>query len=402
MISGAIPKNETKRLDKLRSLDILDTLEEEAYDDLTFLAAKICQTPISLVSLVDDSRQWFKSHFGVEARETPREQAFCGHTINQDHVLIVENTKLDYRFKDNPLVTGPPSIRFYAGAPLILEKNIRIGTLCVIDTKPRILSDEQKESLEALSRQVIAQLNLRLKLKEMRALDKAKDEFLSVVSHELRTPVTSLYGSLKILERESNNIDTSVQPMVDIAVRNSEQLLKIVNDILDLATMEAGKLNVINSTVDLLDVAKNSLELNQTYINKFGCVAELKSTNEEMPILVNGDKQRLLQVVTNLISNAAKFSNKKGKIIVSLHVEDGVVEFGVTDFGIGIALTDQEKLFKKFQQLGFDKNQHHQGTGLGLNITKHILEAHHSLIEFESLPGERTKFFFKLPLLNRS
>jgi len=400
MISGTIPKNETKRLDKLRSLKILDTLEEDAYDDLTLLAAQICQTPISLVSLVDDSRQWFKSHHGLDARETPREQAFCGHAINQDQVLVVENTELDHRFKDNPLVTGPPNIKFYAGAPLILEDDIRVGTLCVIDTQSRVLTDQQISSLEALSRQAVAQLNLRLKLKEMRALDRAKDEFLSVVSHELRTPVTALYGSLKILQRESNNIKTSVRPMVDIAVRNSEQLLKIVNDILDLAMMEAGKLNVVNSRIDLLDVAKNSLELNQAYINKFGCEVELKSPDEAVSTFVNGDKQRLLQVATNLISNAAKFSNKKGKIIVSLKVERGFVEFSVTDFGIGIALSDQEKLFKKFQQLGFDKNKQQQGTGLGLNITKHILEAHRSLIEFESLPGERTKFFFKLPLLD--
>lgn len=400
MISGKIPKNEATRLEKLRSLDILDTLEEEAYDDLTFLAAKICQTPISLVSLIDDSRQWFKSHYGLEARETPREQAFCGHTINQDHVLIIENTELDQRFNDNPLVTGPPNIRFYAGAPLILENDIRIGTLCVIDTVPRVLSKEQISSLEALSRQVVAQLNLRLKLKEMRALDKAKDEFLSVVSHELRTPMTSLYGSLKILETKSKSIETSVRPMLDIAVKNSEQLLKIVNDILDLATMEAGKLNVISSTIDLFDIAKKSLELNEAYINKFGCVAELKSSEDGAPIFVNGDKQRLLQVVTNLISNAAKFSKSKCNIIVNLNVEGGFVEFSVTDFGVGIALADQEKLFDKFQQLGFDKNQQQEGTGLGLNITKHIVEAHHSQIEFESLPGKRTTFFFKLPIID--
>lgn len=398
MITGKIPKNEPQRLAKLRSLDILDTLEEEAYDDLTYLAAKICETTISLVSLVDDSRQWFKSHYGLDARETPREQAFCAHAINQDDLLIVENTMLDDRFKDNPLVTGSPDIRFYAGAPLILEDDVRVGTLCVIDTQPRILSDDQKSSLKALSRQVVAQLKLRLKLKEMVAFDKAKDDFLSVVSHELRTPTTSLYGSLKILEKEAERIEAPVRPMVDIAVRNSEQLLNIVNDILDVATIESGKLNVVPSRVDLFEVAKNSLELNQAYLDQYGCTAELKSSEGSAAIFVYGDKQRLLQVATNLISNAAKFSNKNGKFIVGLKVADDFVEFSVTDFGVGIAPADQNKLFKKFQQFGFDKNQYHQGTGLGLTITKHILEAHHSKIEFESVPGETTKFFFKLPV----
>ena len=399
MISGKTPKNEALRLAKLKALDILDTIEEEAYDDLTFLAAKICDTPISLVSLIDQSRQWFKSHHGIEARETPREYAFCGHTINQNSILIVEDTRLDERFKNNPLVTGSPSIRFYAGAPLILENDIRVGTLCVIDTKPKVLSENQKSSLQALSRQVVAQLNLRLRIIELSALDKAKDEFLAMVSHELRTPVTSLYGSLKILEHESMKLDESLRPMVGVATRNSDQLLKIVNDILDLSTMKVGKLKMNSTEVDLIAVAKSSIELNQPYIKKFGCEAELNCPVGVDSILVNGDKQRLLQVSANLISNAAKFSKKKGKIIVNLEIDNGIVEYSVTDFGAGISLEDQGKLFEKFQQLGFEKNQQQPGTGLGLIITKHILNEHHSDIEFESQPGEKTKFFFKLPLI---
>jgi len=399
MIIGSIPHNEEERLAKLRSFDILDTLAEESYDDLTFLAAKICKTPISLVSLVDQSRQWFKSHHGLDATETPREYAFCAHAINQDDLFIVENTELDERFKDNPLVTKEPRIKFYAGAPLILDNNIRIGTLCVIDRQTRVLSNRQKSSLAALSRQVVAQLNLRLKIKEMVALDKAKDEFLSIVSHELRTPMTSLHGSLRILEHESMSLDESVKPMINIAVRNSDQVLKIVNDILDLSTMQVGKFKVTRSTVNLIDVAKNSIELNQAYINSFGCTAELVIPEGMSSILVSGDEQRLLQVSANLISNAAKFSNKEGKIIIELKIKDGFVVFCVTDFGCGIATTDQNKLFKKFQQFGFHDNQQKPGTGLGLNITKHILEAHNSQIEFESIPDERTKFFFKLPLI---
>ena len=400
MTNADVPNNEMERLSKLRSLDILDTLEEQAYDDLTFLAAQICETPISLVSLVDQSRQWFKSHYGLDARETLREYAFCAHAIHQDNLLIVKDTERDPRFKDNPLVTGKPNIRFYAGAPLILENDIRIGTLCVIDREPRDLSEKQKSSIQALSRQVVAQLNLRLKLKEMLALDKAKDEFLAMVSHELRTPMTSLHGSLKILEHESITLEEPVKPMLDIAVRNSDQVLKIVNDILDLSTMQAGKFIVNSSIVNLIDIAKNSIELNQAYIDSFSCEVELKVPGTAASIFVNGDAQRLLQVSANLISNATKFSQKKGKIIVGLEVRGGMVEYSVTDFGVGIALEDQDKLFNKFQQFGFEKNQQQAGTGLGLNITKHIIEAHNSQLEYESEPGKKTKFFFKLPLTN--
>ena len=400
MIKGSIPDNEIERLAKLRSLDILDTLEEESYDDLTFLAATICQTPISLVSLVDQSRQWFKSHYGLEARETPREYAFCAHAINQNSLFVVENTESDERFKDNPLVIGEPKIKFYAGAPLILQNDIRVGTLCVIDRESRVLTEKQKATLEALSRQVVAQLNLRLKIKEMALLDKAKDDFLAMVSHELRTPMTSLHGSLKILQHESMNLKEPAKPMLDIAVRNSDQALKIVNDILDLSMMQVGKLSINDSTVDLIEVAKNSLELNQAYINSFGCTAELIIPQGVSAILVRGDEQRLQQVSANLLSNAAKFSKNKGNIVIALSIDSGTVEFSVTDYGEGIATEDQDKLFKKFQQFGFDKNQQLPGTGLGLNITKHILESHNSLIEFESLPGKKTTFFFKLPLID--
>lgn len=399
MISGSIPANESERLAKLNALGILDTIEEQAYDDLTFLAAQICETPISLVSLIDQSRQWFKSHYGIEAKETPREYAFCGHAINQDDLLIVEDTEFDERFKDNPLVTGEPKIKFYAGAPLILENDIRVGTLCVIDKEPRILTEQQKLSLLALSRQVVAQLNLRLKIMKMSSLDKAKDEFLAMVSHELRTPITSLDGSLKILQHKSADLHESVKPMLDIASRNSDQVLRIVNDILDLSAMQVGQIKMSDSKVDLIDIAKNSIELNQAYTSKFGCEVELVSPKGANSLMVRGDEQRLLQVSANLISNAAKFSNKGGKIVVELAIEDDNVEYSVTDFGEGIEPADQDKLFKKFQQFGFDKNQQQPGTGLGLNITKHILEAHHTDIEFESLPGERTKFFFKLPLV---
>ncbi len=400
MISGRIPANESERLAKLKALGILDTMEEQAYDDLTFLAAQICETPISLVSLIDQSRQWFKSHHGIEAKETPREYAFCAHAINQDDLLVVEDTALDERFIDNPLVTGEPKIKFYAGAPLILENDIRIGTICVIDKEPRVLTEKQKKSLLALSRQVVAQLNLRLKLSEMSSLEKAKDEFLAMVSHELRTPITSLHGSLKILQHESMNLNESVTPMLDIAIRNSDQILRIVNDILDLSAMQVGQLGMNSSEVDLIDIANNSIELNQAYISKFGCEAELICPKGVDSLMVRGDEQRLLQVSANLISNAAKFSKKGGKIIVELSIEEGKVEYSVTDFGEGIEPADQDKLFKKFQQFGFYKNQQQPGTGLGLNITKHILEAHHTSIEFESLPGERTKFFFKLPLVS--
>jgi adenylate cyclase len=163
LIAPPVPLNEPERLAALKRYNILDTLPEEAFNDLTAIAAQICGTPIALMNLIDDERLWSKANVGLEVTEVPRDIAFCAHTILEPEALtVVPNTLEDERFATNPLVTADPSIRFYAGAPLVTPDGFPLGTLCVLDRQPRSLSPEQKTSLQALGRQVIAQLELRL------------------------------------------------------------------------------------------------------------------------------------------------------------------------------------------------------------------------------------------------
>ena len=164
-------EDDFRRVKTLRLYKIMDTAAEKAFDDLTQLAAAICEVPISLVSLVDDHRQWFKSRTGLEATETSKEHAFCAHAIRQDEVMVVPDTALDPRFAQNPLVTDDPKIRFYAGAPLKVAKDVKIGTLCVIDRKPQDLTNAQIRALGILRDAVVTQLELRRAVADLEALE---------------------------------------------------------------------------------------------------------------------------------------------------------------------------------------------------------------------------------------
>jgi GAF domain-containing protein len=161
-MNAPLPKDEAERLDELAAYAILDSLPEREYDDLTRLAERLLDAPIVLISLVDSRRQWFKSTRGTDMTETPREQSFCAWAILEpDDVLEVEDATQDDRFADMDTVTRAPWIRFYAGAPLVNRAGRTLGTLCVLDTRPRSLSEDERESLKALARQVTSQLELR-------------------------------------------------------------------------------------------------------------------------------------------------------------------------------------------------------------------------------------------------
>src|SRR5437667_3284826 len=166
-MSAPIPLNEVKRLKVLWQYEVLDSVPEEVFDDLTELAARICEAPVAMITLVDEKRQWFKSKVGVTINETSRDISFCSRAIEQSELFIVPDAAADARFAQNPLVTSDPKIRFYAGAPLISPDGYALGTLCVIDKVPRELRPEQKQALRILARHVVTQLELRRRSGEL-------------------------------------------------------------------------------------------------------------------------------------------------------------------------------------------------------------------------------------------
>ncbi len=217
-----IPANEVERLRTLRGYCVLDTEPEAVFDELTRVAARICDTPIALISLIDENRQWFKSRVGLDVRETPRELAFCAHALTQSGLLEVPDALDDMRFATNPLVTGAPNIRFYAGAPLIAPNNAVLGTLCAIDYVLRQLTPVQRATLQALSRAVVAELELRKRMRELTSVVVERDmahQQLKLANDELELKIAERTASLAAINR-ALEVEIEARTRVEARVRD--------------------------------------------------------------------------------------------------------------------------------------------------------------------------------------
>lgn len=636
------PSNESSRLAALLRFELLDTPAEAMFDNITALAAQICETPIALISLVDAERQWFKSRQGLDARETPRELAFCAHAINGETLFEVENALLDPRFRDNPLVTGAPDIRFYAGMPLADSEGHNLGTLCVIDRQPRQLSERQKGALKLLAQQAINLFELRLQtrqqqeqaalhkailssvgtavlitdmagvirqaspgvlpllgyevdalvgqslglvlpdeerqlqpdpvrpsfncgseqasLHELRArhrkgqripvlfslapiamdgsaqmgylcilndlsyreealqrlqhiaeqlpgvvyqfqlysdgrscfpyaseglrdvyglqpeevrddassvfarihpddlldvtasiqasaehlsvwhreyrflhpikgliwlegrampqpraddsilwhgfitditqrkhLEQMKNEFVSTVSHELRTPLTSIAGSLGLINGEAlGPVPNAMREMLLIAQSNSQRLRQLIDDLLDMDKLLAGKMSFIPQQLDIDSFLAECVTSHQGFARQHD--VQLSYTGGPVA-QVTADPMRLQQVLSNLLSNALKFSPAGSQVLLSAQALGGQIRILVVDQGPGVPAEFVDRLFEKFSQADASDRRQKGGTGLGLAISKELMERMGGCIGFYPRPGGGSVFWVELPAL---
>ncbi len=635
MKTPEIPENEAARQAALDSYLILDTPREDAFDALTRLAAHIAAAPIALVSLVDRGRQWFKSRYGLEAPQTPRDVSFCAHVVATDAPLVVENAETDPRFAGTPLVTGEPRIVFYAGIPLTTREGFALGSLCVVDHVPRTLSAAQLAMLELLARQVVDQLELRRQtlrlqthrnffelslsllctattdfrfdtlnpafervlgwsLDELRgrlftdfvhpddldrtvaeanrmlerdlnavnfrnryrhkngswvwlswtasvrggtfyavasdlseyvekedalssalqrlqaliegaddgiitktidgvieswnpgaeklfgyAADEAigqsisllfpsdrideepqiverllagetvdhfdtvrlrkdgrpidvsvtisplrdragavvaaskivrditkqkqleglKSEFVSTVSHELRTPLTSIRGALGLVSAGvMGELPGEAREYVDIALSNSERLVRLINDILDIEKIRSGEIDFRIVPLLLDQLIEEGTAANEPYASAHG--VRLARTRPPVGLEVLADRDRLLQVLTNLLSNAVKFSPPGQQVEISTIRTGHNVRVQVRDHGEGVPEEFRPRIFQRFAQADASATRSRDGTGLGLHISRAIIQRLGGRIDFEDAEGGGTRFFFELPLLN--
>jgi len=416
MQSAPMPHNEDQRVEILCACDVLDTGSEQDFDALTQLASELIDVPIALISLIDTHRQWFKSRVGLDASETPRDLAFCAHAILQDELFIIEDATKDDRFRDNPLVTGPPHVCFYAGMPLTSRDGFKFGTLCVIDHQPRRMSMHHQRVLRQLGLQAQAQLELRRQVRrleleaqlreeahtalleartEARRANEAKSCFLANMSHEIRTPLTSIIGfSEQLAKAEYVSSDEHAEWLRTIHT-NGKHLLSLINDVLDLSKIEAGEMTYERVPINPGQVVREAVDVVKQRADDAG----LTLTVQQDPGLtdcIEGDPTRLRQVLVNLIGNAVKFT-PTGGITVHARLEQPrgtgpVLRVDVTDTGVGIPGDKLEDLFGAFTQADTSTTRSHGGTGLGLCISKAMCLGMGGDLLATSTPGEGSTF----------
>lgn len=409
MPEAPLPLDEPARLGALCGLDILDTAPEGAYDDIVKLAAELCDTPIALISLVDEQRQWFKAAHGLEARETPRAFAFCAHAIlAPTEPLIVSNAEEDPRFADNPLVTGEPNIRFYAGIPLVTKTDRQpIGTLCVISDESRELSDGQRQMLTVLANHAEKLLHLREATKELlnqQSVLRDRDhevsrlgrlalagELVAEVSHEMGQPlyaITALTGALEVMNEQrawewkrTSMLLGKLQDACGNAGRILTRLRHFVRNV--EPEFKSCDINeIITTTIEFLDF--------QCRRNEVDIQLSLASS----PLNVHANSAHIQQVIVNLLMNAFEAMDaveaSDRELIVTSRQEDDSVVVEVSDSGPGLTVSD-EAAFTAFSTTKKD------GLGMGLSICSRIIEDHSGQIFASSQTGQGATFRFELP-----
>ncbi|HTK19380.1 MAG TPA: GAF domain-containing sensor histidine kinase [Mucilaginibacter sp.] len=389
MIAPPIPKNEQKRLQDLFETELLDTPKESEFDDIVRLASQICNMPISLITLVDSNRQWFKAKVGIDDDETSREESFCAHAILDDGLFEVEDALTDERFFDNPMVLENPNVRYYAGFPLITKTGSNIGTLCVVDVVPRKLTEEQIFALKVLSENVIKIAELRQKNKHLNHMAETHKKMTSILAHDVRSPMVSIKG---IIDYKKAGLfgEEEAEEMMDIALEQLSNTLQMVDDVVDWG----------QSQLKYYDVQKEIVNLREVVSTIFGYEAlkariknnELLNYVDDIQLLT--DKNAITFIIRNLVSNANKFT-ENGEIRISAVKTPNHIDIYIEDTGAGMAEEISSKLFTN-ATVSTTGTKNEKGNGLGLLLVNEYINKLNGSISVESAIGAGSRFTIKL------
>lgn len=382
---------EVDRLTALFSYDILDTEHEAAFDEITELASAICETPIALISLVDKNRQWFKSSFGLTVSETPRSLAFCAHALLQDGVFEVTNALNDERFVDNPLVVGEPSIRFYAGALLVADDGLPLGTLCVIDSVPKKLTPQKTRALSILAGQVMAQIKLRQQNQNLQRLNQHREQLFAALAQDLRSPVYGINGLSKLIRDRGARLSAENVVVASEAILNSSLLMyQLLDELIQWSQLSLGVTSISSTRLSLWNKVNDICELLDFNRDSKG----IKIINNIHPdVFVLSDELVIKTVLRNLISNAIKYSPYGGTVTLEFIDDGDKVQVVITDQGAGVPKALEETIFNPPLPTEPHDYNHH---GFGLMLCRRFLQLQGNKISLVAgfTPGAR--FFFDL------
>lgn len=383
MIIPPRPSTDEERVRALEEYRLMDSETEADYDAIVHLASAICETPISLITLIDQDRQWYKAKTGIDGTETKRDLAFCAFTILDNNLMEVEDTFGDERFIGHPSVDGDPYIRFYAGMPLRTPGGHNLGSLCVIDRVPRRLTDFQRKTLETLGQQVIRLFELRRKNRELRQLHEVQNRLLSIIGHDLRTPIASINLLMDLCADENLGLDDFKRLVPEIR-RSSESTGLLIENLTEWASSQFKGLSVRRSSIPMHAFTERFLEDNRYLLDAKGNTAV-----NDVPAghAVSADPDMVAFVLRNLVLNANKFTSD-GRITIGAE-PDG---FFVKDSGSGIDPSSIPDLFSFNERTTKTGTAGERGSGLGLPMCHEFVQAHGGRITVDSEPGKGSVF----------
>ncbi|QEC78608.1 GAF domain-containing sensor histidine kinase [Mucilaginibacter ginsenosidivorax] len=392
-----VPENEAERLAALASYAIVDSGEEKDFDAIAAIASAICGTPISLITFIDDKRQWFKSHIGTDLTENFRDLSFCTYAIaGTEEIMIVPDALQDERFATNPVVTDA-QVTFYAGVPLVNEDGYALGTLCVLDQEPHDFSEAQIDALKALAKQVVDKIELQRKVMQ---LEKTNQElinanvliqkFASMAAHDIKNPLSSIRLTSQALRtRQEITQNEGCLRLVNMNISAADNLLVLVDEMMAYSKEPA-----------LLLEKRQEFNLNAL----IGKVVSLLTVPDSIRIEWPDENQQVYfsviaieQILINLLSNAIRYNDKSlGLIRIHFSEDEHDYRLAVEDNGQGIPLEYHDKIFAHNFTLKVKDRFNNQGSGIGLGTVKDLLYLLGASITLKSIPGEGSEFTVRL------
>jgi signal transduction histidine kinase len=389
---------EKERLRVLDEYAIIDTSPEKEYDNIALIASEITQSPMAQINFIDAINQYSKSSLGIPYNVLPREFSICNHILEQPNsVTVVPDMRQDKRFQTHPGVTGAPFIQFYTGVPLTTAEGYAVGSLCVMDTHTKELTDSQIESLRALAAQVIVNLELRKKnlvltenQQELQRKYEELEQFAYVVSHDLKSPLNNIIALTQMLKQDyGKQMDSSGNELIEYLGKSSTRLKKFIEGLLEFYRGD-----------QILNHRKEEIKLNEFLSDISRLSTPFKDVQfvfpeQPIPLLVN--KLALEQIFLNLFANAIKYNDKEKVVIsISFTQDEQHFHFNVQDNGVGIDSTQLSDIFNLFTNLNKKDRNGNLGTGIGLSTVKKLVEKSGGKISVVSTPGIGTSFAFSI------